>query len=72
MRQNVAQEGVYIVSTPTQDLASHLLGRPVTEWISERRAEGLSYQHICIQLHSRTGVAVSDETMRRWLSADAA
>lgn len=60
------------MSTPTQELASHILGTPVTEWIAERRAEGLSYQHICLQLHSRTGVVVSDETMRRWLAADAA
>lgn len=53
-----------------QRLATALLGRDVTDFISEQRNEGKSWQAIAIKIRDLTGgemgVTVSDETVRRW------
>lgn len=51
------------------ELASERLGRPVTEWIVEQRESGASWSLIVARLHSETRLAVSDVTLRNWLSA---
>ena len=58
-----------MAQTATQNLATHLLGRPVTDWIAEQRTDGRSFQAIAFRLHSEIGLYVSDETIRRWVSA---
>jgi hypothetical protein len=51
-------------------LATALLGRDVSDFITEQRAAGKSWQAIAIRLRDLTGgeagVTVSDETVRRW------
>ena len=55
-------------TTPTQRLASHLLGQPVGDWIADRRDTGRSWRLIARDLHEQTGgaVDVTHETLRAW------
>ena len=55
-----------MAQTAAQTLASHLLGRPVTDWIAEQREDGRSFMAIAFRLNAATGLTVSDETIRRW------
>ena len=54
--------------TPTQRLASLLLEQPVTDWIADKRAAGLSWRVIARELHASTqgAVDVTAETLRGW------
>lgn len=54
--------------TPTQRLASLLLEQPVTDWIADKRAAGLSWRVIARDLHADTqgAVDVTAETLRGW------
>jgi hypothetical protein len=56
--------------TPTQKLAGHLLGEPVHDWITEQRERGRTWAAITARLHEQTGIAVSDESLRKWASVD--
>lgn len=60
--------------TTTQRLATALLGRDVRTWITDRRAEGISWRHIAADLAYETDgqVFVSHETIRNWASEVAA
>lgn len=60
--------------TPTQRLASILLGRPLGGWIEERRNQGRSWRLIARDLYEATNaqVDVSHETLRLWYGRDAA
>lgn len=53
---------------PRQRLATLLLGRPVTEFIAERRANGDSYRTVAAALRDATSgeIDVSDVTVRTW------
>jgi hypothetical protein len=55
-------------ATPTQQLASHLLGRPVHHWIAEQRELGWSWRKIADDLKIATNgqVDVSHEAIRQW------
>ena len=63
-----------MTKTSTQRLAEILLGQPLRKWIADRRAAGLSYDRIAVELHDRTGgqVSVSGEAIRQWAAKDAA
>lgn len=58
-----------MVSTPPrQRLADLLLGRPVLDFIAERRADGTSYRRIATDLCEATSgeIDVTDVTVRSW------
>jgi hypothetical protein len=54
--------------TPTQRLAGLLLGRPVNQWIAERRAAGRSWRLVARDLYEATNgqIDVTHETVRVW------
>lgn len=60
--------------TPTQRLASILLGRPLDGWIAERRAAERSWRLIARDLYEATNgqIDVTHETVRAWFVQDAA
>ena len=55
-------------NTPTQQLATLLLGEPVLDWIAQRRAQGKTWRAIARELDQRTDhrVDVTYETLRIW------
>lgn len=57
--------------TPTQRLATLLLEQPVTDWIADKRAAGLSWRVIARDLHTSTqgAVDVTAETLRGWTAS---
>lgn len=61
-------------ASPTRRLADLLLGRPVEEWISERRLAGRSWRLIERDLRETTEgeVDVTHETLRSWCPDDPA
>ena len=56
------------VTAPRQRLASLLLGRPVLDFIAERRANDDPYRRIAAELRDATSgeIDVSDVTVRAW------
>lgn len=54
--------------TPTQRLATVLLGRSVHTWLTEQRAAGSSWRQIADDLGTATNgqIEVSYEAVRRW------
>lgn len=56
--------------TPTQKLASMLLGRPVDEWIRSRRTAGRSWRLVSRDLYEATNgqIDVTHEAIRRWVA----
>lgn len=54
--------------TPTARLAEHLLGEPVANFISSRRAEGHAWRIVARDLYEATGgqIDVTYETLRSW------
>lgn len=57
-----------LTATPTQRLATIYLGQPVDQWVTERRAEGLSWRVIAHDLTDATAgaIVVSHEAVRQW------
>ena len=55
--------------TPTQRLASLILGEPVVGWLEARRAEGLSWRLIARELEKRSNgqLDITHETLRLWV-----
>lgn len=56
------------MATPKGEFASHVLGRPIEEWLADRRAEGRTWRQIVEDLKSATGgkIRTSPETVRSW------
>lgn len=54
--------------TPTQRLASHLLGEPVLPWIQRRRASGAVWRSIATELREATSgeIDVPIQTLIYW------
>lgn len=54
--------------TATQELSDLLLGRPVEDFIVERRAAGRAWRYVARDLLEATGgrVDVTHETLRSW------
>jgi hypothetical protein len=63
-----------LLETPTQRLATLLLGQPVREWIAEQRERGNSWRKIADDLNARTNgqVDVTHEAVRGWADEAAA
>lgn len=47
-------------------LADALLGRPLEDYVRERRIAGDSWRRICLQLRDDIDLDISDETLRAW------
>lgn len=64
------------VNTPnaTQQLAGILLDRPLVEYVTDKRAEGLAWRKIATALRTDTEgrIAVSHEVLRLWYGDDLA
>jgi hypothetical protein len=60
--------------TPTQKLADILLGLPVENWIGERRAAGMSWRRISLELRDLTKgqMDVTAQTLITWADRSAA
>ena len=61
------------MGAPTKaDFVSHLLGRPVQEWIFDQRAAGKSWDDITFELNTTTAgkVRVTRQTIRNWSLGD--
>jgi hypothetical protein len=58
--------------SPTQRLASILLGEPVTTWVARQRSAGRSWRLVARDLYERTGgqIDVTHETLRLWVPED--
>jgi hypothetical protein len=54
------------MATITALLASERLKADVTQWIAERRDEGLSWSRISIALYEATGLVVTGQSLRTW------
>lgn len=60
--------------TPTQQLATMLLGEPVDAWIRAKREAGEPWRVIARELHQRTNgrIDVTHQTLVNWTGKDAA
>ncbi len=54
--------------TPKQQLIEMKLGEPLLPLIESRRTEGASWDAIARELWSRTGITVTDQTVRNYAS----
>ena len=54
--------------SPTQQLASLKLGRPLEEYVAEKRAAGLPWSSIAVEISIDTdgAVNISRESLRLW------
>lgn len=54
-----------------QRLADHVLGRPLEEWVAERRAAGDSFRTISIALREQTNgeLDITETSLRQWQTA---
>ena len=54
--------------SPTRQLAELILNQPIQEWITARRAEGLSWRSLERELYRETDGRVNTtyETIRKW------
>jgi len=57
-----------MTKTTTQRLATMLVGKPIGEWVAQRRAQNMSWRKIAVELHDHTNgqVSVTGETLRLW------
>lgn len=57
-----------MTSTPTQRLASLILGRPVQDWIHDRRRAGRSWRLIARDLYEATNgqIDITHQAARNW------
>lgn len=66
-RQHVrAVRSSLIPVTPKQQLIEMKLGEPLMPFVESRRDDGASWDAIARELWSRTGIAVSDQTIRNY------
>ena len=54
--------------TPTQKLASMLLGQPVQQWLRDRYATGRSWRLVARDLYETTNgqIDITHEAARKW------
>jgi hypothetical protein len=60
--------------TPSQQLAGMILGKPVKDWLRDRRATGRSWRLIARDLYEATNgqIDITHEAARRWAAEDTA
>lgn len=73
-QQSEIQDSGREPQTPTQRLASVLIGRDVREFVTERRRAGRPWRFIARDLYDATDgqIDVTHETIRHWYDEDAA
>jgi hypothetical protein len=54
------------MSTPQYTEIEQKLGSPLAQLVGERRASGISWRKIAVEITARTGVDVTGETLRVW------
>ena len=54
------------MSTPQYTEIEQKLGSPLAALVGQRRAEGLSWRKLALEITERTGVDVTGETLRVW------
>lgn len=54
--------------TPTQVLASLLIGQPIGDWITAKRAEGVTWRQMARDLREATDdqIDITGEALRLW------
>lgn len=61
--------------TPLYQLIETKLGEPLVDWIDERRRPDIrpatSWRNLAAELSDKTGVEVTNETLRTWFGAEA-
>jgi hypothetical protein len=57
-------------TSPTRALADHLLDGKLDEFVLGQRAAGIAWRKIAIELLERTGVDVTEQTLRNWYATD--
>lgn len=65
-QQVCALRSSLILVTPKQQLIEMKLGEPLMPFVQSRRSDGASWDAIARELWSRTGIAVSDQTIRNY------
>ena len=55
--------------TPKQQLIEMKLGQPLMPYIESLRAQGASWDAIARELWTRTGVSITDQTVRNYATA---
>lgn len=58
------------MQSPTRTLANDRLGGGLDALVAERRHAGVSWRLIAREVHERTGVDVTFETLRIWYAAN--
>lgn len=53
----------------TYPLVDRILDGQLDEYLAQKRAEGMSFRAISLDLRDRYGVNVSDETVRCWVGS---
>lgn len=59
-------------ASPTQQLVDIKLGGGLDEFVTTRRAAGLSWRLVARELWIRTGIDITYETLRSWYPQDRA
>lgn len=54
--------------TPTSQLVELKLGEDLAAWVTALRADERSWSYITRKIGERTGIAVSDESLRLWFA----
>lgn len=56
------------MATPTFKALDHLMGGDgaLTQWVTARRSDGVSWRRIAVELEDETGIDVTHETVRSW------
>jgi hypothetical protein len=54
------------MSSPQYTEIEQKLGSSLADLVGQRRAEGLSWRKIAVEITDRTGVDVAGETLRIW------
>jgi hypothetical protein len=56
-----------VMALPTKYTEIELkLGEPLAQMIAARRASGVSWRRIAMEINARTGVDIAGETLRVW------
>lgn len=58
------------MQSPTRALANERLSGGLDELVGARRSAGVSWRLIAREIHERTGVDVTYETLRIWYAAN--
>ncbi len=61
----------HMTQSHAANLIAERLGTDLSAYVSGKRGDGASWHRIALDLYERTGVLVTDETVRRWFGVAA-